>query len=293
MALTTQVGDVKVTLVRETLQSVPAEGMYVEPDMAVFEANDDWLRPYFLDEEGNMPLSIHALVLESQGRTIVVDTCIGNRPIEMVPQMSHLGNGFLDELDAAGYHPADVDVVLCTHLHFDHVGWNTIWVETEVDGKTTGEWVPTFPNARYLFNRTEYEYWDSGAEGAAVTFGDAVRPIMEARLADLVDSDHVVTDEISLEPSPGHSPGHVSVRISSAGEEAVITGDLVHHPVQFTAPEWVMTADDDPPRASETRRTFRDRYADSGILIFGTHFAGPSCGHLSNTDGRWVFTVKS
>ena len=285
MALVTQVGDVKVMLVRETLQPVPAEGMYVEPDMGVFEANADWLRPYFLDDEGNMPLSIHALVLESEGQTIMVDTCIGNRPIEMVPQMSHLGEGFLDELAAAGFEPGDIDIVLCTHLHFDHVGWNTILVD--------GEWVPTFPNARYLFGRTEYEYWDSGAEGAAITFGDAVRPVLDAGLADLVDSDHQVTGEISLEPSPGHSPGHVSVRISSAGQEAVITGDLVHHPVQFSAPDWVMTADDDPQRASETRRTFRDRYADSGILIFGTHFAGPSCGHLSNADGRWVFTVKS
>lgn len=285
MALVTQVGNVKVMLVRETLQPVPAEGMYVAPDMGVFEANADWLRPYFLDDEGNMPLSIHALVLESEGQTIMVDTCIGNRPIEMVPQMSHLGEGFLDELAAAGFEPGDIDIVLCTHLHFDHVGWNTILVD--------GEWVPTFPNARYLFGRTEYEYWDSGAEGAAITFGDAVRPVLDAGLADLVASDHQVTGEISLEPSPGHSPGHVSVRISSAGQEAVITGDLVHHPIQFSAPEWVMTADDDPPRASETRRAFRDRYADSGILIFGTHFAGPSCGHLSNADGRWVFTVKS
>ena len=285
MALTTQIGNVKVMLVRETLQPVPAEGMYVEPDMAVFEANADWLAPHFLDESGDLALSIHALVLESEGQTIMVDTCIGNRPIDMVPQMSHLGNGFLDELAAAGYEPEDIDIVLCTHLHFDHVGWNTIMVD--------GQWVPTFPNARYLFNRTEYEYWDSGAEGAAVTFGDAVRPVLEAGLADLVGSDHAVTDEINLEPSPGHTPGHVSVRISSAGQEAVITGDLVHHPVQFVAPEWVMTADDDPPQASETRKTFRDRYADSGILIFGTHFAGPSCGHLSNAEGRWVFTAKS
>ena len=285
MALITQIGDVKVTLVRETLQPVPPEGMYVEPDMAVFEANADWLAPHFLDESGALALSIHALVLESEGQTVMVDTCIGNRPIEMIPEMSHLGDGFLDELAAAGYEPEDIDIVLCTHLHFDHVGWNTIMVD--------GQWVPTFPNARYLFGRTEYEYWDSGAEGAAVTFGDAVRPVLEAGLADLVGSDHAVTDEISLEPSPGHTPGHVSVRISSAGQEAVITGDLVHHPVQFSAPEWVMTADDDPPRASATRVEFRDRYADSGILIFGTHFAGPSCGHLSNADGRWIFTAKT
>ncbi len=281
MAEKTSIGDVKVTLVRETLQSVPAAGMYTNPDMAVFEANTDWLEPHFLDESGNLPLSIHALVLESEGRTVMVDTCIGNRPIEMVPEMSHLGTGFLDELAAAGYQPADIDVVLCTHLHFDHVGWNTVLVD--------GQWVPAFPNARYLFNRTEYQYWDSGAEGAAVTFGDAVRPVMEAGLADLVDSHHQVTGEIRLTPTPGHTPGHVSVRISSQGQEAVITGDLVHHPVQFTAPDWVMTADDDPPRASATRVEFRERYADSGVLILGTHFAGPGCGHLSRIGDRWVF----
>ncbi|WP_420638187.1 MBL fold metallo-hydrolase [Candidatus Poriferisocius sp.] len=283
MALTTQVGDVKVTLVRETLQGVSADGLYVDPEPAVFDANRDWLCPEFMDESGELPLSIHALVLESQGQIIMVDTCIGNRPIDMIPQMSNLGSGFLDELAAAGYEPEDIDVVLCTHLHFDHVGWNTVLVD--------GQWVPTFPNARYLFNRTEYEYWDSGAEGAAITFGDAVRPVLEAGLADLVDSDHAVTDEIRLEPTPGHTPGHVSVGISSSGQQAVITGDLVHHPVQFVAPEWVMTADDDPDRASATRVAFRERYGDSGILIFGTHFAGPSCGHLSHTDGRWTFTA--
>ena len=190
MALTTQVGDVKVMLVRETLQPVPAEGMYVEPDMGVFEANADWLRPYFLDDEGNMPLSIHALVLESEGQTIMVDTCIGNRPIEMVPQMSHLGEGFLDELSAAGFEPGDIDIVLCTHLHFDHVGWNTILVD--------GEWVPTFPNARYLFNRTEYEYWGLRCRRSGHHLRRCCAPSAGRRgLADLVDSDHQVTGEIS------------------------------------------------------------------------------------------------
>ncbi|WP_419919687.1 MBL fold metallo-hydrolase [Candidatus Poriferisocius sp.] len=279
------IGDVKVTLIRETLQSVPATGMYTNPDMAVFEANADWLKPHFMEESGNLPLSIHALVLESEGQTVMVDTCIGNRPIEMVPQMSHLGTGFLDELAAAGYEPPDIDVVLCTHLHFDHVGWNTILVDAK--------WVPAFPNARYLFNRTEYDYWDSGAEGAAVTFGDAVQPVMEAGLADLVDSHHQVTGEIRLMPTPGHTPGHVSVQISSRGQEAVITGDLVHHPVQFAAPDWIMTADDDPSRASATRVEFRERYADSGVLILGTHFAGPGCGHLSRTGNRWVFQAPA
>src|SRR5690606_26648639 len=183
----------------------------------------------------------HALVLESQGKVIVVDTCVGSRPVPGFDNMSNLQLTFLDDLAAAGYPADEVDIVLCTHLHFDHVGWNTRLVD--------GKWVPTFPNARYLFGRVEYEHWDSGARGVAVTFGDAVRPVMEAGLAELVEMDHRIADEVWLEPTPGHSPGHVSVRISSRGVDAVITGDMVHHPVQFAAPHWAMSADGDPAQA--------------------------------------------
>ena len=284
MALTTHIGNVKVMLVREILQPVPAEGMYVEPDMAVFEANADWLVPHFLDDSGNLALSIHALVVESQGQTIMVDTCIGNRPIEMIPEMGNLGNGFLDELAAAGYEPEDIDIVLCTHLHFDHVGWNTILVD--------GEWVPTFPNARYLFGRTEYEYWDSGAEGAAITFGDAVRPVLEAGLADLVDSDHAVTDEIHLGALTRAHPRPRQREDLLGGPRS---GDHRRPGPPPGAVRRPRMGDDrrrrPAPGLSHPGLEFRDRYADSGILIFGTHFAGPSCGHLSNTDGRWVFTA--
>jgi glyoxylase-like metal-dependent hydrolase (beta-lactamase superfamily II) len=142
-----------------------------------------------------------------------------------------------------------------------------------------------------LFARTEYEHWDTGAAGAAVTFADAVRPVFEAGLVDLVDMDHRVNDEIRFIPTPGHSPGHVSIGISSQGQEAVITGDMVHHPVQFVAPHWAMTADGDPAMASVTRTNFREEYADSGIRVFGTHFGGPSTGYLERADGSYRFTV--
>lgn len=277
------IGDVRVTQVRETLQVLPGNGLLPDLEPAVVAANRDWLHPHFVDDEDRLLLSIHALVLQSQGRTIVVDTCVGDRPIPGMDALSWGGAGFLDDLTSAGFPPDQVDTVLCTHLHFDHVGWNTVLVD--------GAWVPTFANARYLFARVEYEYWDGGAGGSALTFGDAVRPVFEAGLADLVETDHRVTDEVWLEPSPGHSPGHVSVRISSRGEEAVITGDLVHHPVQFVAPHWRMSADDDPDRARQTRLDFRSRYADAPVRVFGTHFGGPSCGHLRTHGEAWRFEV--
>ena len=278
------IGNVKVTLVREVAMALPFTQLLPDYEPAVVEANRQWLAPNFIDDEGNLLLSMHALVLEAQGRTIIVDTCVGNRPVPGVEALSGIGDQFLVDLIAAGYPPERVDTVLCTHLHFDHVGWNTRLVG--------GRWVPTFPNARYLFSRTDYEYWDEGHEGFALTFGDAVRPVVEAGLADLVDMDHRVTDEVWFEPTPGHSPGHVSVRISSDGHQAVITGDLVHHPVQFVAPHWGSNADVDPARAEVTRRAFRDRYGDSAVRIFGTHFGGPSCGYLRrHLDGAWRFVV--
>jgi glyoxylase-like metal-dependent hydrolase (beta-lactamase superfamily II) len=278
-----KIGDVTVTQVRESLTALAPQGLIPDAEPAVLEANASWLRPHFVDDDGNLTLSIHALVVQSQGRTIVVDTCVGDRPVPGFDAMSFRGTGFLDAFGAEGFTVEGVDTVLCTHLHFDHVGWNTRLVD--------GRWVPTFPNARYLFARLDYEYWDGGAEGSAITFDDAVRPVMAAGLADLVETDHRITDEVWLEPTPGHTPGHVSVRISSQGHDAVITGDLVHHPVQFVAPQWTMVADDDAARASATRVEFRTRYADTATRIFGTHFGGPSCGHLRRDGEGWRFEV--
>ena len=275
------IGNIRITQVRESLAPVPLEGMFPDADRSVLDANLHWLKPDYVDDDGQLALSIHALVIESLGKVVVVDTCVGDRPVPGYDALSNRKTTFLADFAAAGFDVNAVDIVMCTHLHFDHVGWNT--------RLENGKWVPTFPNARYLFNRTEYEYWAGGGEGYAHTFDTAVAPVMAAGLVDLVDEHHRINDEIWFELTPGHSPGHMSVRLSSAGVDAVITGDMVHHPIQFVAPHWAMSADGDVVLASQTRRSFRDRYADSGVRIFGSHFAGSSCGHLIQSGDSFRF----
>lgn len=267
-----RIGDIVVTRVQE----IEAPGLeFVIPDATPERLRAiDWLRPHFVTSGGHALASIHALVVESGGRRIVVDTCVGNdkrgRP---VPAWNRRQGRFLEDLDEAGFATASIDTVVCTHLHVDHVGWNTRLVGDR--------WVPTFASARYLAVRAEYEHWlgETDAVGAAV-FADSVAPVMDAGLMDLVASTATVADGVVLEPTPGHTPGHVSVRIESKGERAVITGDLLHHPAQFAHPEWRAAPDVDPDLACATRRAFFERYADGETLVIGTHFAGATAGRL-------------
>ena len=241
----------------------------------------DWLKPHFMTEEGRPKTSVHALVVQTPTRRIIVDTCLGNdKQGRSVPAWNGLNLPFLDDLTAAGYPPESIDTVLCTHLHVDHVGWNT-----RLDAN--GTWVPTFPNARYLFVRPEYEHWRSESETSGdaenhyvAAFNDSVRPVDEAGLVDLVSNDHAICDEVRYVPTVGHTPGHASVQISSQGEEALITGDFLHHPCQLAHPEWAANPDWDPERSTRTRRETFARLADRGTLMIGTHFAHPSAGRV-------------
>ncbi len=279
-----KIGDVTVTRVQELTFQGELSMLVAGATREAVAPHASWLVPHFMDAEGNFVLSIHALVVEAPGRRILVDTCVGNhRTVPGWDEMSNLSGPFLEDLAAAGFPRESIDTVVCTHLHFDHVGWNTM--------KDGDRWVPTFPSARYLFARAEWEHWSREEGEFTATLGDAVRPVIEAGLTDLVEPNHVLCDEVRLEPTPGHTPGHVSVRISSRGEEAVITGDLVHHPVQLAEPEWKMIADTDAQQAIETRRGFVERYGDRPVLVIGTHFAGPTAGHIVRRDGRCRFEV--
>jgi glyoxylase-like metal-dependent hydrolase (beta-lactamase superfamily II) len=272
-----QIGAVRISRVVEAEGPTRGTFLFAEatPEKLLQHA---WLKPHFLTDEGILVSSIHAFVVESQGRVIVVDTCIGNdKPRENKHWNMRTGR-FLEDLAEAGFPRERVDTVLCTHLHVDHVGWNTMLKD--------GKWMPTFPNARYLIGRKEWEYWSKAQDESDKTIqNDSVRPILDAGLADLVESDHRITSEVFLEPTPGHTPGHVSVRISSQGSDAVITGDLMHHPVQCGEPDWATNFDVDAEAARKTRRAFLDKYRDGKVLVLGTHFASPTAGHIQS-DGK-------
>lgn len=276
-----RVGDVTITRVMENEARLPLSGLLPEATAEALAPHLEWLSPCFADAEGNFTISVHALVIEAAGLRILVDTCVGD---QVVPGFEMLAPnpGFLDDLAAAGFPRESIDIVLCTHMHFDHVGWNTM--------ERGGRRVPTFPNARYLFARSEWEHWSSETRSTFATTIDAcVRPIVEAGLADLVESDHRLCDEVWLEATPGHTPGHVAVRVSSRGEQAFITGDMTHHPVQWAELDWKMPADSDSARAAATRRRVLDEHAGRATLVIGTHYAPPCAGRLVRVAGRVRF----
>lgn len=241
-----------------------------------------WLQPHFIDEAGRMSGSIHTLLVETPDRTVLVDTCVGNDKVRKNPGFDRLQTDFLADLASAGVTPDQVDTVLCTHLHIDHVGWNTVLRD--------GHWIPTFPQARYLFGRVEFEHWNREDHGALerldveAVISDSVTPIVAAGLVDLVETNHRICAELSLIPTPGHTPGHVSVLIESEGHSALITGDFLHHPCQFAHPEWPSSPDGDPAGNRETRHAVYNRFVDTPTLLIGTHFSAPTAGRLV-TDG--------
>jgi glyoxylase-like metal-dependent hydrolase (beta-lactamase superfamily II) len=281
------IGEATITRVVEIEGSSPGTFCFKDatPERLLQHA---WLQPHFLTGEGRAVASIHCFVIQSEGRVIVVDTCVGNDKPREVKAWNLRQGRFLADLAEAGFARERVDTVLCTHLHVDHVGWNTMLRD--------GKWVPTFPNARYLFGKKEWEHWSGetdrpGGRHNQDVLHDSVRPVVDAGLADFVEMDHRLTPQVQLEPTPGHTPGHVSVRIRSKGEEAVITGDLMHHPVQCAEPGWASNFDTDPDAARATRRAFLERCADRPVLVLGTHFATPTAGKIIRDAKAYRFAV--
>ena len=250
----------------------------------------DWLKPHFLTTDGRLKFSIHALIIDTPDKRIIVDTCVGNdKPREFFPDWHMLQTSFLDDLKAAGFPPESFDIVLCTHLHLDHVGWNTMLVD--------GEWVPTFPKARHLIAQTEFDYVASEAESDDVeewlrdmnrtVMDDSIRPILDAGMVDLVGPNHQICDGIRLVPTPGHTIGHVSVSLESQGESALITGDFIHHPCQLARPDWAVTTDYDQTQSTATRHTQFEALADTDTLVIGTHWPTPTAGHIISDGKVW------
>ncbi|MCG3755701.1 MULTISPECIES: MBL fold metallo-hydrolase [unclassified Amycolatopsis] len=282
------VGEIAVHRIDE-IEFPAATGPWLLPGAtAEVVSGEDWLRPDFADG-GAIRLHSHSFAFEKDGMKILVDTGIGNGKTRANPAWHGLGTGYLDALAAAGFAPDEVDLVLLTHLHADHVGWNT----REQDG----EWVPTFPCARHVTARVEREFWAGYAmdEPRRQMFEDSVLPVERAGLLDLVDvpADGVeIVSGVRLLPTPGHTPGHVSIELRSAGETALITGDAVHHPVQFAHPEIGASVDIDPAESEKTRRRLLAELADSRALVLGTHFTPPTGGHLVRNGASYRLVEK-
>jgi glyoxylase-like metal-dependent hydrolase (beta-lactamase superfamily II) len=270
------VGDAAVIRVGELDATSALEGLIPDLDRADV-SRASWLTPRYIDETGRLKGSVQAFVVLIAGKVIIVDPGVGNeKDRTAVPGWNDLHTDFLDRLASTGVQPSDVDYVLNTHLHFDHVGWHTRLVD--------GVWQPTFLAARYVMSANEFGYWQASPkheiEDQLAGFADSVAPVHDAGLVDLVSDDHVVSDGVHLVPSPGHTPYHVSVVIESRGQTAVITGDVMHHPCQIAYPHWGAASDFNPDQARASRSDLVERFADTNTLVIGTHFADPVAGHI-------------
>ncbi len=232
-----------------------------------------WLAPrYYVPERDALVFSMHAWVVKTGRHTVLIDTCVGNDK-ERMPRAHwhHLKTPFLDRLRAAGAPPESIDYVMCTHMHGDHVGWNTMLKD--------GRWVPTFPNARYLFARVEYEYWAKNPEPTNQirrnSFLDSVQPIVDAGRAVMIEDGHEVDGALTVELAPGHTPGNVFIRLASRGKEAVFAGDSVHHPMQAYEVGWSTSACTDPATAAVSRRRLLETCVSRGAMLVPAHFPAP------------------
>jgi glyoxylase-like metal-dependent hydrolase (beta-lactamase superfamily II) len=226
-----------------------------------------------------MTFSVHSWVIEIDGKVILIDSCDGNHKNRSLPAVHQLNTDYLGNLRRAGFAPEDIDMVMCTHLHFDHVGWNT--------RLENGLWVPTFSNARYIFGRRDYEYFQSNPDGEPLSwesFLDSIVPVMEAGQGELVEDDFVahreIGDGIWLQAAFGHSPGCFTVNAQAGGPAAIFWGDVVHHPVQLIRHDLPFAFDADPVAASKVRLATLERAADGGHMCFPAHFRRTSAGHV-------------
>lgn len=248
----------------------------------------EWLYPHYADKNGKLRALVQSFLIKSENKNILVDTCNGNDKKRIdVPEWGNLQTDFLKKLRNLGVSKEEIDVVACTHLHFDHVGWNTKLVD--------GKWTPTFPKAKYLFAKDEYEYWVKKPEKEITDdkagFDDSVAPVIEAGLAELVEANHRIDENISFIPTPGHSPAHVSVLIESKGKRVIITGDLLYHPCQIAHPEWLTESDYSGSRATATRQKILNQIANTNTLLIGSHFPNPVAGRIVRSEDGFIFKV--
>jgi glyoxylase-like metal-dependent hydrolase (beta-lactamase superfamily II) len=289
---TWRVGNVEVTRIEEQLgfAKMPPDKYFRGFEREVFDRHLHWLEPnHYSSAEDKVITSIHSWLVRTPRHTILVDSCAGNHKTRpWSPRFHQLNTPFLKRL-GAHVQPEEIDFVCCTHLHADHVGWNTRLLD--------GRWVPTFPRAKYIFSRVEHDIWDPRHNPAALTdprremYLDSVLPIVEAGHAVLVEDGHSVDDTMHIEAASGHTPGHYMLRLESGGHRSLFCGDVIHHAIQVYAPHWNHMADEDPTRAAVTRRGMLEDCAEQGSLLFPTHFGAPHVARIHETNNGFVPTL--
>lgn len=283
---TRKLGNLEIARVMELEQDFPALEFFPDTTSEDWAPHREWLagEGALVEATDSILLPMQSYVVKTSHHTILVDTCIGNHKERPHRPAWHqkTDQTYLSNLATLGLAPSDIDVVMCTHLHHDHVGWNT--------RLENGRWVPTFPNARYLMSGKELDVFKAHEDPAASpSLNDSVLPVVESGQADLVSSDHVLDDEVWLEPTPGHTPDHFAVRLASGDHQAVIGGDLMHSPVQCLHPEWRARPDWDPEQARATRREFMERHAELRSLVCMMHFPLPSAGSFERRGDGFRF----
>jgi len=275
------IGKARVTRVEEMMgPGFPARDFFPDFDERVFKDQEHWLAPrYYEKASGKLRASIHSWLIRTDRHAILIDACSGNhKPRPGSPRFDMLDTRYLERLKETGVEPEEIDFVLCTHLHVDHVGWNT--------RLENGRWVPTFPNAKHLMSRTEHEFWSARAkapetpEGTRNVYNDSVLPVVEAGKAVLIDGSHQVDDCLTIKPAPGHTPGHYRVDLASEGRMAVFPGDALHNPVQVPLWRWNSRFCEDPAQARETRRELLGFCAEQRALLMPAHFAEPHAAYV-------------
>ena len=289
------IGDIRIDRVVD-MEGPFADLHFLIPDAPpdLIDRNADWLKPLFIAPDDKVLMSFHSILIRTPRKTILVDACVGNdkqRPER--PEWHQRRGPWLDNLRALGVHPHDIDVVTCTHLHADHVGWNTILQD--------GRWVPTFPNARYVLARREYEYWQRETERAQRetadqplnhgSWDDSVLPVMEAGQVDLVDSDFELETGVWMEPAEGHTPGNIIINVERSGRNAVVMGDILHTAAQLTDPRLSSRFCTDPVQSAACRCALVDRYAETDTRILTAHFPAPTVGRIERYGEGFLFNT--
>jgi glyoxylase-like metal-dependent hydrolase (beta-lactamase superfamily II) len=285
MSLKFSVGDFTIhRIVEQELPVVPAREFLHGLIPELLAENRGWMKKAgAIDTDDKLILCFQSYLIKTPHHTILIDSCIGNdKPRPGAPNWNmKTDDTYMSGLAAAGFSVNDIDFVLCTHLHVDHVGWNT--------RLGNGRWVPTFPKARYVFGKSEYDYWhEQNAKADVGPFADSVLPVVEARKAEMVTNDFAIGDHGRILPTPGHTAGHIAFTFGKGKDDVVFAGDLMHSPLQTLHPELSPKFDFDPEQSAVTRRSFLERYCDTNTLCCTAHFPSPSSGKIKRKGNAFM-----